>query len=122
MALTDTLAMVGHHHTAPTSGQQAISSRPRTDLARRTAKQQGQQQQAPSSSPSGLLTLLHTIEDDVACYVCHNEERERVRSFVSEAILRLATRDDVDAIIFNTHSNGTVIGHETPYPLPFLVV
>ena len=65
-----------------------------------------------------MLALLHTIEDDVACYVCHNEERERVRSFVSEALLRLASRDDVGAIIFNTHSNGTVVALDVLRQLP----
>ncbi len=117
MALTDTLAVVGNHSTS-TAGQQAISSRPRTDLPHRHAKQQGQQKQAPSSSSSGLLTLLHSIEDDVACYICHNEERERVRNFVTEALLRLASRDDVGAIVFNTHSNGTVVGLDVLRQLP----
>ena len=41
-----------------------------------------------------------------------------MRSFVSEALLRLATRDDVDAIIFNTHSNGTVIALDVLRQLP----
>lgn len=54
-------------------------------------------------------TLL-ALEDDVACYVCDNNERERVRSFVAEALQRLLARSDVGKIIFNTHSNGTVIG------------
>lgn len=117
MALTDILAMVGHHGTAPTVDQQTISSRSRTDLPNRRAKHQAQQQ-APSSSPTGLIPQLNSLEDDVACYVCHNEERERVRSFVSESLLRLASRDDVNAIIFNTHSNGTVIALDVLRQLP----
>lgn len=118
MALTDILAMIGHHGTAPTPGQQTISSRPRIDRPHRLAVPQETRQRAPSSSPSGLLPLLRTLEDDVACYVCHNEERERVRAFVFEAIVRLAARDDVGAIVFNTHSNGTVIGLDVLRQLP----
>jgi hypothetical protein len=118
MALTDVLAMIGPHGTAPTSGQQAISSRPRIDRAHLPARHRRARQQAPSSSPSGLLPLLRALEDDVACYVCHNEERERVRGFVFEAILRLAARDDVGAIVFNTHSNGTVVGLDMLRQLP----
>ncbi len=54
----------------------------------------------------------------MACYVCHNEERERVRSFVFEALLRLASRNDVGAIVLNTHSNGTVIALDVIRNLP----
>jgi hypothetical protein len=115
MALSDIQAVVGHH--AP-SDQQPTSSRPRTDLPQRAARHQGQQKQPASSPPSGLMTLLRNLEDDVACYVCHNEERERVRSFVSEALLRLASRDDVGAIILNTHSNGTVVALDVIRQMP----
>lgn len=118
MAMADILAIIGNRHTAPANDQQAISSRPRSDLAHRHARHSGTQQQAPSSSPSGLVGLLRPVEDDVACYICHNEERERVRSFVFEALLRLAARDDVGAIIFNTHSNGTVVGLDALRQLP----
>ena len=115
MALSDGLAIIGHHAT---NGQKPISFRPRTDLRARSLKHLGQHGQiAPPPSP-GLLAALRFLEDDVACYVCHNEERERVRSFVSEALLRLAYRDDVESIIFNTHSNGTVIGFDVLRHLP----
>jgi hypothetical protein len=115
MALTDGLAMIGHRAA---NDQRPISSRPRTDLGPRSTKRLGQQSQAaPAPSPS-LLAALRFVEEDVACYVCHNEERERVRSFVAEALLRLATRDDVRAIVFNTHSNGTVIAFDVLRHLP----
>jgi hypothetical protein len=64
------------------------------------------------------MAQVRSLADDVACYICHNEERERVRSFVFEALLRLATREDVGTIIFNTHSNGTVIGLDVLRQLP----
>ncbi len=115
MALSDIQAVVGQH--APTD-QQPASSRPRADLSHRASRHQGQQKQPASSPPSGLMTLLRNLEDDVACYVCHNEERERVRSFVFEALLRLASRDDVGAIILNTHSNGTVVALDVIRQLP----
>ena len=54
----------------------------------------------------------------MASYICHNEERERVRSFVYEALMRLAYREDVDNIILNTHSNGTVIAFDVLRHLP----
>ncbi len=117
MTLTDILAMVEHRHTASTADAQANSLRPRSDLPHRS-RHRKPQQQAPSGVPIGLMAQLHSLEDDVACYICHNEERERVRSFVSEALLRLACRDDVEAIVFNTHSNGTVIGLDALRQLP----
>lgn len=77
----------------------AVSSLPRTDWEKRF----------PRYLKPFRSTLL-ALEDDVACYVCDNDERERVRSFVAEALHRLLSRPDVGRIIFNTHSNGTVIG------------
>lgn len=115
MALADIQAMIGHHATA--ANQNAASSRPRTDLDSRPARHQGQRQATPQA-PSGLMTVFRDLEDDVACYVCYNEERERVRSFVFEALLRLASRNDVGAIVLNTHSNGTVIALDVMRNLP----
>ena len=114
-ALTDSLAMIGHH-AANTQGP--TSSRPRTDLGLRSAKPLGQHGQAAPPPSPGLLVALRNLEDDVACYVCHNEERERVREFVSEALIRLASRPDVENIILNTHSNGTVIAFDVLRRLP----
>src|SRR5260370_11571037 len=48
MALTDTLAIIGHHSTS-TSGHQALTSRPRTDLARRPPHPPSHQPQPPLS-------------------------------------------------------------------------
>ncbi len=122
MALTDIQAMFGHHTAA--AGQTIASSRPRTDLDSRLTnhqrhqKQQKHQGQAATPPPPGLMEALRNLEDDVACYICHNEERERVRNLVSEALLRLAYRDDVDEIVLNTHSNGTVIALDVLRRLP----
>ena len=115
VALADGLAMIGHH-TAP--GQEPISSRPRSDLRSRSVKQLGQHGLAAPAPAPGLLSMLRSLEDDVACYVCHNEERERVRSFVYEELMRLACREDVDSIVLNTHSSGTVIAFDVLRYLP----
>jgi len=118
MALTDGLAMIGHHAS---NDQEPTSSRPRIDLNSRSVKHLGQHGQTITASSPGLLAALRFLEDDVACYVCHNEERERVRSFVTEALLRLGSRDDVAAIMLNTHSNGTVIAFDVLRHLPRVV-
>ncbi|MBV9258836.1 MAG: hypothetical protein JO215_12550, partial [Ktedonobacteraceae bacterium] len=94
----------------PPVAQLPVSSIPRNDLGSRHRGQVVQAVPQPSS--------LQFLEDDVACYVCHNEERERVRSFVRDALMRLACRDDVDNIILNTHSNGTVVAFDVLRHLP----
>lgn len=71
-----------------------------------------------SPHPSGFMAILRTLENDVAAYVCDNGSRQRVRSFVLDALLRLALRDDVSGIILNTHSNGTLIGLDVVQELP----
>jgi hypothetical protein len=60
-------------------------------------------------APTSRLNLFDTLEHDVASYVCRNELRERVRGFVQAALTRLTARDDVDAIVINSHSQGTVL-------------
>jgi len=62
---------------------------------------------ASSSGPAGIL---HTVEDDVAAYVTRNEHRERVRGFIRDAASRLIARPDVEGVVINGHSNGTVMG------------
>ena len=115
MAVTDGLAMIGHH--APQE-QQPTSSRPRVDLPARAVKPLGLHGQTAPTPPPGVLAAVRNLEDDVACYVCHNEERERVRSFVFEALMRLGYRDDVENIVLNTHSNGTVVAFDVLRHLP----
>jgi hypothetical protein len=115
MALTDGLAMIGHHAA---NTPELTSARPRTDLWSRSVKHLGKLGHAASAPAPGLLAALRFLEDDVACYVCHNEERERVRSFVFEALMRLACRKDVGYIVINAHSNGTVIALDAVRRLP----
>jgi hypothetical protein len=69
-------------------------------------------QPARPETPTGLLTTLRTLEADVAAYVSRNDLRERVRSFVRDAIHRVCYRDDVSRVVVNAHSNGTVIGYD----------
>src|SRR5260370_2149704 len=118
MAVTDGLAMIGHHST---QDKQPTSSRPRIDLVSRSTKHLGLHGQAAPAPPPGVLAALRNLEDDVACYVCHNEERERVRSFVFEALMRLAYRDHLEYILLNTHSNGTVVAFDVLRNLPQVV-
>ncbi|HEY2702641.1 MAG TPA: hypothetical protein VGL20_03025 [Candidatus Dormibacteraeota bacterium] len=68
--------------------------------------------------PTGLLGVLRQVEDDVAAYVARNELRERVRAFVREALLRLLLRADVDRVVVNGHSNGTVLAFDVLAQLP----
>lgn len=110
----DIAALSRQQHTP--SPQLPTSFLPRIDLS------SSHQRQESSSAAPGTMGTLQYIANDVACYVCQNEERERVRSFVREALIRLATRDDVETIIFNTHSNGTVIGFDVLRHLPEIVV
>ena len=71
-----------------------------------------------SKHASGLLATLRQLENDVAAYVSRNDLRERVRAFVREALLRLAARKDVSAIVVNGHSQGTVIAFDVLSDLP----
>jgi hypothetical protein len=48
----------------------------------------------------------------VATYVCRDDLRERVRSFVRDALHRICYRDDVSGVVVNAHSNGTVIAFD----------
>ncbi len=70
------------------------------------------------AQPDPSESLLAELKNDVAAYVFHNERRQRVRSFIQDALMRLACRDDVSGIILNTHSNGTVIGLDVVQELP----
>ncbi len=96
-------------HTAPTP-----SLKVRKEF-KKQAHQSGNGQQHPLSD---MITVLRQLENDVAAYVCHNELRERVRNFVLDAFLRLAGREDVEGIIINSHSNGTVVALDILRDLP----
>ncbi len=94
-----------------------------------------QQQQSPSylsvrqdlhsldgPHSNGLFRILRQLENDVAAYVCCDELRERIRSFVTDALLRLACREDVAEIIINAHSNGAVIAYDALRQVPPFVI
>jgi hypothetical protein len=67
----------------------------------------------------GALGMFHALENDMATYVARNDLRERVRSFVEEALLQLSDRPDISGLVLNTHSQGTVIGWDVLCRLPF---
>jgi hypothetical protein len=73
-------------------------------------------------NPGSLFRILHQLENDVAAYVCCDELRERIRSFVTDALLRLACREEVAEIIINAHSNGSVIAYDALRQLPPFVI
>jgi hypothetical protein len=68
--------------------------------------------------PTGLLATLRQLENDVAAYVTRNVLRQRVHSFVTECLLRLAYRPDVEGIIVNSHSQGTVVAFDVLRDFP----
>lgn len=68
--------------------------------------------------PSGAWAVLQQLDQDVSTYVTRNDLRERVRSFVHEAILRLCCRDDVGQVVVNSHSQGTVLAYDVLRQLP----
>jgi hypothetical protein len=79
----------------------------------------GSAEGSPQSDP-GAFGTLRALEDDLATYVARNDLRERVRSFVEEALLSLLDRDDIGGLIVNAHSQGTVICWDVLCRLPFL--
>lgn len=112
MALRDLEAL--RQHPAG-DGADTPSLRPRMDttmhrgIVARLLRRAGT---PPDTSSTGPLGILHTVEDDVAAYVTRNEHRERVRGFVRDAASRLVTRTDVEGLVINGHSNGTVMGFD----------
>ena len=68
--------------------------------------------------PDDLHTVFLQLQNDVAVYICSNEMREQIRSFVLDALWRLASRKDVSSIVINAHSNGTVIAFDALCSLP----
>jgi hypothetical protein len=98
-------------HAAHGSGP-PVSLRPRGDV-RSSAPTA-----SPGSQPSGIFATIRQLEDDVAAYVTRNALRERVRDFVREALMRIAARDDIDTIVVNSHSQGTVVSFDVMRSVP----
>ncbi|GAC1651093.1 MAG: hypothetical protein NVS4B8_25830 [Herpetosiphon sp.] len=111
MAFSDFKAAVQHPPDAATGG---------SSLGLAVRSPQSSSATVPSA-PSGLLGVLRALETDVAAYICRNDLRERVRSFVFEALLRVCCRPDVGRVVLNTHSNGTVITFDVLQRLPQFV-
>ncbi len=65
-----------------------------------------------------FLATLRQLEDDVTTYISRNDLRERVHGFIREALLRICSRDDVDSVIINAHSQGTVLAFDVLRQLP----
>ncbi len=57
---------------------------------------------------SGLLVLLRQLVDDFLAYLCRPRVRDGIVDFIQEALVQIADRDDIGAIVLNTHSQGTV--------------
>ncbi len=88
--------------------------------------QAGAGAQAPAGAPGaaaastpGALGTLRALQDDIATYVTRNDLRERVRSFVQDALLLLIDRDDISGVVVNAHSQGTVLCWDVLCRLPF---
>lgn len=64
---------------------------------------------ASSTNDGGVVRAL---EEDVTTYVFRNDLRQGVRDFITEALLRVAMRDDVANIVVNAHSQGTVAAYD----------
>jgi hypothetical protein len=121
MLISDAVAMRGA--PAETSGQGGSSLRVRASGLpehRRVHLPFRQPAPAAPADPSGLLVTLRNLENDVAAYVSRNDLRERVRAFVREALIRLAARPDVERIVVNAHSNGTVVAFDVLSDLPIV--
>lgn len=74
--------------------------------------------QRKPASPDDIKTVFLQVQNDVAMYICSNKMREQIRSFVVDALWRLASRKDVSSIVINAHSNGTVIAYDALRSLP----
>jgi len=72
----------------------------------------------PAEDQGGLLEVVGQLEKDVTTYLARNDHRERVRSFVRDALMRLCFRDDVAAVVVNAHSLGTVVAFDALRALP----
>jgi hypothetical protein len=106
MGVVDVWAVIKHR--GPGNGTVPPSLRVRSDPAAA----------GDGGNPSGLLSVVSQLDHDVTTYVCRNDLRERVRSFVHDAVLRLCCREDVAQVVVNSHSQGTVLAFDVLRTLP----
>lgn len=97
----------------PSEGSSTL--RPRTDLE--TGFLRGKQDEAQP----GPIDILRWLAVDIATYVELNNVRERVRGFVEAALGELLNREDIEKIVVNAHSQGTVVCWDVLSRLPFFV-
>lgn len=113
MAVHDVEGLL-HHQPGHGSGSPSLSIRSDRPNAKIRVLPD---QPAPAAFAGGLpaasvLDAVRQVEDDVGGYVARNELRERVRVFVTESIARVCARTDIERVVLNTHSNGTVMGFD----------
>ena len=111
-------------HPAPEPGAGSSSLRVRENPDRQTTLDAYEE---PTTGPvldrqgpewSGPIDVIRQLEVDVTTYLARNDHRERVRSFVRDALMRLCFRDDVAAVVVNAHSLGTVVAFDALRALP----
>jgi hypothetical protein len=117
MLYNDTVALLFPPHVSVSAPDDLPPSlRVRSDVRHRvphlhiplTAPAKEPQQQPSEHSHDVVFQLM----DDVATYIVRDDLRQRVRSFVREALLRLIYRDDVAGIVINAHSQGTIVAYD----------
>jgi hypothetical protein len=118
MAVTDGVAMLSHRatHNRQTPSLQVRKVEPTPPVQQMLGREPGPVTIEPE--PTGLAATLVQLQNDVAAYVTRNVLRQRVRSFVNECLLRLAYRPDVEGIIVNAHSQGTVVAFDVLRDFP----
>ena len=117
----DVWAIVHHPHhdreassnLLPRTDSRGGSPRPSRRCRRRVARRD-----PGDAGSAGSMNVLRALEADVAAYVCRNDLRERVRGFVQEAILRLMDSGNVDVLVVNAHSQGSVLCWDVLCRLP----
>lgn len=100
------------HHTRGTNGATTPSLQVRQPVTAASP------QPVAATDKSGPLSVIGQLDQDVTTYVCRNDLRERVRSFVHDAILRIACRGDVATVVVNAHSQGTVLAFDVVREMP----
>jgi hypothetical protein len=110
MGLTDVATALLHrrHHDAPLT----------PSLQPRVVRDVQGEKRVVASGNGGPWDVIRELEGDIVTYICRNDLRERVRDFVREALLRLCSREDVDRVVVNSHSLGTVVAFDALRVLP----
>lgn len=122
--IMDVLAMMPGHAHAKESQTPSLRLREPVQAAQPSVPQpratvsESKSPAQPSAPPSTPITIGRQLLNDVTTYICRDELRTRLRSFVHDAILRLCCREDVDSVVINAHSQGTVVAFDVIRELP----